>query len=382
MPRTHADGVYTRKDRAGYWISWRDANGRRRIRKAEAPTLQQARAALAEEKRRLEQARVLGFQPPSETSFGDTADKFTAYQRARLTAAGSAREAGIVNKHLKPFFAGQLKAIRRADVQRYVAARAGKASAYSILHELTCIKHLLRLAVEWELLPINPAHGVRGPKPPAGRVRYLQPGELRAVVTVAPEWLRPIIALAVSTGMRRGEILGLRWLDLDLPGRRVVLPQTKNGEGRIVYLNDAGAASIACAYRTGARPMDLVFPVGRPEKLSMAFSRACRAAGIVNFRWHDLRHTSASWMRMKGADIHTVAQLLGHKDLRMAARYQHLSPAFLAEAVGTLDGVFGDALGALPAGPLALPDAAAGGIFRSPRSPRATGFLAARDGKA
>lgn len=116
--------------------------------------------------------------------------------------------------------------------------------------------------------------------------------------------------------------MGLRWLDVDAPGRRILLPQTKNGEGRIVYLNEAAFAAIASAYRAGARPTDLVFPLdGRPEKLSVAFARVCRAVGIVNFRWHDLRHTSASWMRMKGADIHTVALLLGHKDLRMAARY-------------------------------------------------------------
>ena len=76
--------------------------------------------------------------------------------------------------------------------------------------------------------------------------------------------------------------------------------------------------------------------------MSTAFARACRKAGIEDFRLHDCRHTAASWMRMKGADIHTVAQLLGHKDLRMAARYQHLSPAFLAEAVRSLDEVFGN----------------------------------------
>jgi hypothetical protein len=74
----------------------------------------------------------------------------------------------------------------------------------------------------------------------------------------------------------------------------------------------------------------------------MAFRRAAKAAGIEDFRFHDLRHTAASWLRMEGADIHTVAQLLGHKDLRMAARYQHLSPAFLADAVKKLDQVFGD----------------------------------------
>lgn len=74
----------------------------------------------------------------------------------------------------------------------------------------------------------------------------------------------------------------------------------------------------------------------------MAFKRAAKAAKIEDFRFHDLRHTAASWLRMQGADIHTVAQLLGHKDLRMAARYQHLSPSFLADAVKKLDDVFGE----------------------------------------
>lgn len=79
-----------------------------------------------------------------------------------------------------------------------------------------------------------------------------------------------------------------------------------------------------------------------PDQVSVTFRRLCRKKGILDFRFHDLRHTAASWMRMQGADIHTVAQLLGHKDLRIAARYQHLSPAFLAEAVGRLDALFGE----------------------------------------
>ena len=75
--------------------------------------------------------------------------------------------------------------------------------------------------------------------------------------------------------------------------------------------------------------------------MSVAFRRICRTLGIADFRFHDLRHTAASWLRMSGADIHTVAQLLGHKDLRMAARYQHLSSSFLTDSVGKLDSVFG-----------------------------------------
>ncbi|HKT69089.1 MAG TPA: tyrosine-type recombinase/integrase, partial [Terriglobales bacterium] len=86
---------------------------------------------------------------------------------------------------------------------------------------------------------------------------------------------------------------------------------------------------------------DLVFVGSTPEQVSVAFARLCRAQKMLDFRFHDLRHTAASWLRMQGADIHTVAQLLGHKDLRMAARYQQLSPAFLADAVARLDAAYG-----------------------------------------
>jgi integrase len=84
-----------------------------------------------------------------------------------------------------------------------------------------------------------------------------------------------------------------------------------------------------------------LFPQVTGDQASAAFRRARKAVNIVDFRFHDLRHTAASWLRMQGADIHTVAQLLGHKDLRMAARYQHLSPTFLADTVGRLDAVLG-----------------------------------------
>jgi integrase len=144
--------------------------------------------------------------------------------------------------------------------------------------------------------------------------------------------------LGVTTGMRRSEILGLRWLDVDLAGARVLLPQTKNGDGRIVYLNSAALDVLRSQPYTG--PMSLIFKDITPGMVSVTFRRLCRRLEIPDFRLHDLRHTAASWLRMSGADIHTVAQLLGHKDLRMAARYQHLSPAFLAEAVNRLVDVF------------------------------------------
>lgn len=341
--RAKRDGIYKRKDRPGFWISWIDAQGRRRRRKTDAQTAYQARSALSAELIKVEQSKVIGFTPPGEETFAAVAQRFLAHQRARLTPKAYEREKGIVEGHLIPFFTCKLSAIRRVDVQRYVTKRSGDVSAHSTQKELNVLKHLLNLAVEWEIIPFNPSQGVKSPKVPAGRMRYLQPTELRVLLDACPEWLRPIAALAVSTGMRRGEILGLRWLDVDTTHNRVMLPQTKNGDGRIVYLNKSAQAVIeSLLLDAETRPTDKLFRGVTPEQVSVTFKRVCTAIEISDFRFHDLRHTAASWLRMQGADIHTVAQLLGHKDLRMAARYQHLSPTFLAEAVGRLDTVFGD----------------------------------------
>jgi len=350
MPRGKVkdrDGIYQRKDRPGqFWGSWIDASGKRRRRKLKAHTLQQARTLLHAEQARVDKTVTLGYAPPSADSLETVSKRFLKHQKARLTPAAYKREDGILEAHLRPFFGDSTKlaAIRRADVQKYITHRSGEVSPASIVKELNVLKHLLGLAVEWELIPTNPAHGVKGPRVPAGRVRYLQPGELRAVLEACPVWLRPIAGLAVATGMRRGEILGLRWLDVDPKGGRIMLPQTKNGEARIIYLNGMAQQALAAVSREDAKPTDYIFTGESitPENVSLAFLRACRAVNISDFCFHDLRHTAASWMRMRGADIHTVALILGHKDLRMAARYQHLSPAFLSDAVMLLDGAFAE----------------------------------------
>jgi integrase len=290
---------------------------------------------------KVEQAKTLGFSPPGEETFGEVAKRFLLYQHARLTPKAYQRESGIVKDFLQPFFPGKVADIRRVDIQRYVTSRGGRASPHSVLKELNILKHLLRLAVEWEIIAINPAQGVKSPKVPAGRVRYLQPTELKAVLQASPSWFQPIVGLAVGAGMWRSEILGLRKLDIDSANGRLLLPQTKNGEGRIVYLNNLAMAALQRALAPEGNSTDVLFRGISPERISVAFARVCRKVKIQDLPFHDLRHTAASWMRMQGAGIHTVAQLLGHKDLRMAARYQHPSPAFLGEAVKRLDGVFG-----------------------------------------
>lgn len=340
------DGIFTRKDRPGaFYITWIDAQGKRRKRRTDARNLRQAGQSRRAELVEVERAKALGFTPPGRESFAEIADRFVAYQRARLTPRAFERESGIIENHLKEFFAGRrMASIRRVDVGAYVTARGGRVdvSAHSVQKELNVLKHLLRLAVEWEVIPINPALGIRSPRVPAGRVRYLQPAELELVLGACPRWLVPVVVLAVSTGMRRSEILGLRPFDVDLGVSRLMLPVTKNGERRIVYLNGSARdalADVVAAFKGTADDRRLLFPDLTPDQVSIAFRRVLRKVGINDFRFHDLRHTAASWLRMSGADIHTVATVLGHRDLRMAMRYAHLSPDHLATAVARLDDV-------------------------------------------
>ena len=351
MPRGKAkdrDGVFTRKDCPGqFYGSWIDASGRRRKRKLAAHTLQQARKLLNAEKQRADEQRTMGYAPPTKDSFASITPKYLKHQKARLSAESYERTNGIIENQLTPFFGTmQLGNIRRTDVQQYVTKRSGEVSSGSVVKELNVLKHLMGLAVEWELIPFSPTLKIKAPRPPAGRVRYLQPTELRAVLAACPEWLRPIAGLAAFTAMRRGEVLGLRWLDVDLNGGRILLPQTKNGDARVVYLNELASQVVKSQWSEDVKSTDRVFPLVdycSADNISKGFVAVCRRLKIEDFSFHDLRHTCASWLRMQGADIHTVAQLLGHRDLRMATRYQHLSPEFLSTAVGRLDAIFGEA---------------------------------------
>jgi integrase len=352
MPRRKVrdrDGVFIRK--GSYYISFIDAQGCRRQRKLKgAYTLTQARALRAAEQQRVEKAQTLGYVPPTKATFTEIVPRYLNHQKARITPAAYRRSQGIIESHLKGAFGQRrLADIRRVDVQRYITERSANVAPGSVIKELNTLKHMLNLAVEWELIPVNPCGHVKAPRVPAGRVRYLQPTELRAVLEGCPDWLRGVVALLAFTGMRRSELLGLRWVDLDRQGCRILLPQTKNGDGRTVWLNALACQVLDSIERNDARSTDRIFSANefQPNNVSLAFLRSCRKVGILDFRLHDLRHTAASWMRMQGADIHTVALLLGHKDLRMAARYQHLSPAHLQDAVKGLDCAFGPELSKL-----------------------------------
>jgi integrase len=165
-------------------------------------------------------------------------------------------------------------------------------------------------------------------------------------MTAAADWMRAPIALAVSTGMRRSELLGLRWADVNFESRQIILRVTKNGDRRAVYLNALALDVLTKLSRTS----ELCFPGITGGQLSNGTRRLFARLGFEGLSFHSLRHTYASWLVQRGADLFPVSLLLGHKSLKMTMRYAHLSPGYLAAASSKLDVIMP------PMAPAASPD--------------------------
>jgi integrase len=207
---------------------------------------------------------------------------------------------------------------------------------------LAVLSHACAVAErEWGWLTDNPVRKVRKYKEPRGRVRYLSEEERKRLLEVCRasqhRCLYMVVVLALSTGMRLGEIMSLRWSQIDLAAGYAVLHHTKNGERRKVPLAGVALEALRQLAQTGHSPSALLFPStknsDKPLELTGAWRRAMVKAKIQDFRFHDLRHSAASYLAMSGATVPELAAVLGHRTLQMVQRYAHLSAAHSREVV-------------------------------------------------
>ena len=227
----------------------------------------------------------------------------------------------------------------RDKLARDVTARGGQRGPGTVNRYLAALSHAFAVAVkEWGWLEDSPLRKVTRPREPRGRVRYLSDDERGRLLEECRKSGSPdlycAVVLALSTGARRGEILGLRWGQVDFARRAITLLETKNGEIRSLPL--VGHAFDLMVGRAKVRRIDtdLVFPGrNRPIDLRFPFGTAVKHAGIADFRWHDLRHTAASYLAMNGATPAEIAEVLGHRTLSMVKRYAHLSQAHTTRVV-------------------------------------------------
>lgn len=313
---------------------------------------------------------------PRATTFKDFMNKHYAPWVTAERKAGAATVANI-KAQFSDFDNKPLTEITAWAVERFKARRikAGT-SPVTVNRDLDRIRAALNKAVEWNLLPANPLAGVKRSKvEDEARVRYLDADEerrLREALARREEERRrrrlsgiahavarhreplpafaddeytdhvlPLVLLAMNTGLRRGELLGLAWEAIDRKAKRikVTAATAKSQRVRYVPLNSEAAGVVERLHKHAANKSGLVFAGSEGEAMThvkRSWESLMTAAGVEDFHFHDLRHHFASRLVMAGVDLYAVKELLGHSDFGMTQRYAHLSAEHKAQAVEKL----------------------------------------------
>jgi len=315
----------------------------RRYRRKIGPSKRQAELALKKVKVEIAENKFFDVKKQQKVLFSEMAKEYIG-RYAKINKKSFSRDEQSLG-HLIPFFAGKyLYEISPQMIEDYKAKRLQEGVTGSTVNrELGCMKHIYTKAIEWGKATENPVKRVKLFKENNQRVRFLEKGEIKILLDVCPEFLKPIVIVALNTGMRQGEILNLKWDDIDLVRGIITIRNTKNNETRFIPLNSVLRNTFEKLKEKCKMDSPWVFCDDEGKRLSRfcndirrSFLKVLKEAGIKDFRFHDLRHTFASHLVMAGADIMTVKELLGHKTLEMTLRYSHLSPDFKRSTVELL----------------------------------------------
>lgn len=227
----------------------------------------------------------------------------------------------------------RLASLNSSQVAKFRDQRLKVVGPQSVIHEINLLNRVLKTAtMDWGIaLPGGlPTAQVRKPAKPRGRDRRVTKEEINKIVEISGSAeLRTIVALAVETGMRRGELASLEWCDIDLKKQTAHLPKTKTDVPRTVPLSKVAIKALkGLGVQTNGRVFEL-----QAASMSQAFDRACEShrANIPGLRFHDLRHEATSRLFEKGLNVMEVAAITGHKTLDMLKRYTHLRAEDLAK---------------------------------------------------
>jgi integrase len=277
-----------------------------------------------------EDPRILG-----QTTLGDVLRRY----RDEVTPRKRGRdpETVVLTALLRrPICAYTLEQLSAKHLAEYRDQRRLEVGPATVNKDLNLIQHAIKIAQqEWGLpIPHNPVTMVRKLVRPPGRDRRLREGEFEALIHASKSCrnrlIEPVIRLAVETGMRRSELLSLRWQNTDLAARTAHLPVTKNGLSRTVPLTPEAVRII----QELPRADELVLPMSA-EAAKLSWQRIVKKAGLVDLRFHDLRHEATSRFFEMGLNVPEVALITGHRDGRMLFRYTHLKAENVAKKLAT-----------------------------------------------
>jgi len=252
-------------------------------------------------------------------------------------------------KELGAYLLSEITASRIVEIKEKMLSEkvpnGNKRSPSTVVRYMAALSHVFNTAVnEWEWMDANPMRKVKRPKEPRGRVRFLSDDERARLLNSAKQYKNPhiyaIIVLALSTGMRQGEILSLKHNDLNLKEGYLIIHESKNDERRRIPV--AGHALEVLKKHNAIRRIDtnFIFYGNKPNSpyfIRNIWSELMARAEIEDFKFHDLRHSAASYLAMNGASLAEIAEILGHKTLQMVKRYAHLSDSHTSSVVASMN---------------------------------------------
>lgn len=321
-------------------------------------TFSTRRAAQRWAERTTEAMRQRRYQPESEAeqhTLGELVDRFILEKLPELATIDQphlknklrwwSKEIGENRKlsHLTPAVITQA----RDRLARGHSLSGTVPSPATVKRYLGILSRMMSVAVkEWWWMEDNPCTKVVRPREPRGRVRFLDDGERERLLTACQDSrkrrLYPLVVTALSTGARRGELLRLTWQDVDLERGVAIVHHSKNGDRRALAITGL-TADVIRQWRTERRlGSNYLFHNrhGQPEFPRAAWQEALQEASLEDFRFHDLRHTFASYLAMSGATLAELAEALGHKTLAMVGRYAHLTEGHTASVIARMNRQF------------------------------------------
>lgn len=272
-------------------------------------------------------------------TFAELANEFLAIKSRESTTGSYLRYKSVISRLLRDFGETESVLAISSDVLgAHFSERAKQASPGSLGLEISVLKHMFSLALEkgWALK--NPAEALKTPRRPSTSVKTLTKAEFARLWRGSPIWIRPCLILAVSCGLRRGEILALRAEDIDIVERCITVRHRGN-RIRKVPLGNSVISVLESLKGAVRKSTELLFSEAQMTagNLSQTFLRALRSVGIDGLSFDDLRYTGAYWLLKKGASLRTVAEFLGHRGLRMVEKLNVETARSLPDLISSID---------------------------------------------
>lgn len=306
----------------------------RRVRECVGVNKKVAEQALAIRKAEITQGKYNFKQNKASIKFEDFTEAYLEYSKANKKSYG--RDVSCIKALSSYFKEKRLSEIAPWQIEKYKVKRAGEVAQSTVNRELECLKHMFTMAIKWGKAIINPVKEVKFFRVDNISLRVLTNEEEQRLLDNSSDHLKPIIITALNAGMRLGEILVLTWDKIDFDERTITVEYTKNREYRIMPMNQYLTETLKSVKKVSSYVFckDDKLPYG---SIKTAFKNAIRRSGILHCRFHDLRHTFATRLVMRGVDLVTVQQLLGHKSIAMTMRYSHPTPEHKRRAVELLE---------------------------------------------